>query len=118
MSGTRLSSGGPLTFSKKIFCPDGVPGLKSPVNGFSDQMTDGAVGGTTAAIFAGLTFRMTGLGCGFTNSLMSGAVLFERRLLGINPKRACCYDEESIRKFNLKIVFMQKQCVSSVPSSD
>ena len=96
MSGTRLTSGGPLTFSKKIFCPNGVPGLKSPVNWFSDQMTDGAVGGTTAAMFAVLTFRVTDLGCGFTNGLMSRAVMIERMLLGINPKRACCYEEESI----------------------
>ena len=96
VSSTRLSSGGPLTFSKKIFCPDGVPGLKSPVNGFSDQMIDGAAAGTAAAMFAILTFRVTGLGCGFTNGLMSGAVLFEQRLLGINPKRACYYEEDSI----------------------
>ena len=32
----------PFVFSRNIFCPDTVPGLKLPVNGFSFQMTTGA----------------------------------------------------------------------------
>ena len=32
-----------FVFSRNIFCPATVPGLKFPVNGFSFQMTTGAV---------------------------------------------------------------------------
>ena len=43
VNANRLSESKPLVFSKKIFCPALLPGLKLPVKGFSVQTSTGAV---------------------------------------------------------------------------
>ena len=80
---SRSSLAKPFIFSRKIFCPAGVPGLKSSVNGFSTHETD------MIAWHRLVDLLLTGC---WGNGYMAGALWLEQRLCDI---QICWFENDS-----------------------
>ena len=84
----------PFVFSRNIFCPDTVPGLKLPVNGFSFQMTTGDKTYGAPAPAPAPADDMLLLGC-FGSGKRGGTDKLLRRFLDINVRSEVVLNEMS-----------------------
>ena len=87
----------PFVFSRNIFCPATVPGLKFPVNVFSFQMTNGAATAGAPAPAPDGDAAMFMLGW-FRSGKISDADELLRRFLDINIRSEVVLNEVSAQK--------------------